>query len=101
MRDNRRLFLLPLAGEGGGAVAGPDEGSRKEWTAKAVEAPHWVPDDPHQPTNGRIQTRALARTPWREDHHRVLNGEQYLIIAAASQARPVSRQGKGYWQRRA
>ncbi len=36
---------------------------------------------------------------WREDHRRVSNGEQFLMIAAASLAHPVSRQWKGYWQR--
>jgi hypothetical protein len=36
---------------------------------------------------------------WREDHRRVSNGEQFLMIAAASAAHPVSRQWKGYWQR--
>lgn len=36
---------------------------------------------------------------WREDHRRVSNGEQYLNMAAAALAHPVSRQWKGYWQR--
>ncbi|MGO8739566.1 IS1595 family transposase [Rhodoblastus sp.] len=36
---------------------------------------------------------------WREDHRRVSNGEQFLMIAAASLAHPISRQWKGYWQR--
>lgn len=36
---------------------------------------------------------------WREDHRRVSNGEQYLMIASAALAHPVSRQWKGYWQR--
>jgi len=35
---------------------------------------------------------------WREDHRRVSNGEQYLMVAAAALAHPVSRQWKGYWQ---
>jgi transposase-like protein len=38
---------------------------------------------------------------WREDHRRVSNGEQYLMVAAAALAHPVSRQWKGYWQRSA
>jgi transposase-like protein len=37
---------------------------------------------------------------WREDHRRVSNGEQYLMVTAAALAHPVSRQWKGYWQRR-
>jgi hypothetical protein len=38
---------------------------------------------------------------WREDNRRVSNGEQYCAIVAAAAAHPVSRQWKGYWQRRA
>jgi transposase-like protein len=37
---------------------------------------------------------------WREDHRRASNGAQYLMAVAASLAHPVSRQWKGYWQRR-
>jgi hypothetical protein len=36
---------------------------------------------------------------WREDNRRVSNGEQYLMVANAALAHPVSRQWKGYWQR--
>jgi transposase-like protein len=36
---------------------------------------------------------------WRENNRRIGNGEQFLMIAAASAAHPVSRQWKGYWQR--
>lgn len=36
---------------------------------------------------------------WREDHRRISNGEQYLMIASASLRHPVSKQWKGYWQR--
>ena len=36
---------------------------------------------------------------WREDHRRVSNGEQYLLVTKAALAHPVSRQWKGYWQR--
>jgi len=36
---------------------------------------------------------------WREDSHRETNGDQFLMVAAASLAHPVSRQWKGYWQR--
>jgi hypothetical protein len=35
---------------------------------------------------------------WREDHRRISNGEQYLILANSALAHPVSRQWKGYWQ---
>lgn len=36
---------------------------------------------------------------WREDRRRVSNGEQYVMVAIAAAAHPVSRQWKGYWQR--
>jgi transposase-like protein len=37
---------------------------------------------------------------WREDNRRLSNGDQFLTIAAAGMRHPVSRQWKGYWQRR-
>ncbi|HEV7311554.1 IS1595 family transposase [Sphingopyxis sp.] len=37
---------------------------------------------------------------WREDNRRKSNGEQFLTITAAGLHHPVSRQWKGYWQRR-
>jgi hypothetical protein len=39
-----------------------------------------------------------AEMAWREDHPRVSNGEQYLIVVNAALAHGVSRQWKGYWQ---
>ena len=36
---------------------------------------------------------------WREDRRRVSNGEQYVMVATAAAAHPVSRAWKGYWQR--
>jgi transposase-like protein len=46
--------------------------------------------------------KAYAREmAWREDHRRVSNGEQYLMVANAALTHPVSRQWKGYWQRSA
>jgi transposase-like protein len=38
---------------------------------------------------------------WREDNRRVSNGEQYLIVANAALAHPVSKTWAGYWQRNA
>jgi transposase-like protein len=38
---------------------------------------------------------------WRENHRRVSNGEQFLKATSAALDYPVSRQWKGYWQRRA
>lgn len=37
---------------------------------------------------------------WRENNSRVSNGEQFLAIVGSTMAAPVSRQWKGYWQRR-
>ena len=37
---------------------------------------------------------------WRENNRRVSNGAQYLAMVGAAMAHPVSRQWKGYWQRR-
>jgi transposase-like protein len=37
---------------------------------------------------------------WREDNRRRSNGELYLVMADAALKHPVSRQWKGYWQRR-
>jgi transposase-like protein len=37
---------------------------------------------------------------WRENYRRVSNGEQYLRAADAALRSPISRQWKGYWQRR-
>jgi transposase-like protein len=42
-----------------------------------------------------------AEMAWREDHRRVSNGEQYLLVTKAALTHPVSRQWKGYWQREA
>src|SRR6202000_2267645 len=38
---------------------------------------------------------------WREDNRRKSNGEQYLLATHAALTHPVSRQWKGYWQRKA
>jgi transposase-like protein len=37
---------------------------------------------------------------WREDHRRVDNGTQWAVITGAAARQPVSRDWKGYWQRR-
>jgi hypothetical protein len=36
---------------------------------------------------------------WREDHRRVANGAQYLMVTRSALGHPVSREWKGYWQR--
>ena len=37
---------------------------------------------------------------WREDNRRVSNGSQYHMVVGAALRHPVSRQWKGYWQRK-
>lgn len=45
--------------------------------------------------------QAYAREmAWRENNRRISNGEQYLMTVDAALQHPVSRQWKGYWQRR-
>lgn len=41
-----------------------------------------------------------AEFDWRENHRRVSNGDQYRSLISAAACHPVSRQWKGYWQRR-
>ncbi|MFN0262409.1 IS1595 family transposase [Tepidamorphus sp. 3E244] len=56
-------------------------------------------------THHHISARYLAayanEMAWREDNRRVSNGEQYLMAARAALTHPISRQWKGYWQRKA
>ena len=40
-----------------------------------------------------------AEMAWREDHRRVSNGEQYLMMTDSALRHPVSQVWKGYWQR--
>ena len=53
----------------------------------------------HHHIAGPYLTAYSREIAWREDHRRVSNGEQHLMIASAALAHPVSRQWKGYWQR--
>ena len=55
----------------------------------------------HHHIAGRYLGAYASEMAWREDHRRVSNGEQYLAVTAAALGHPVSRQWKGYWQRRA
>jgi hypothetical protein len=41
-----------------------------------------------------------AETAWREMNRRKSSGEQYRSLISAAASAPVSRQWKGYWQRR-
>lgn len=54
----------------------------------------------HHHIAGRYLGSYAGESSWREDNRRVSNGEQFLTIAAAGLHHPVSRQWKGYWQRR-
>lgn len=55
----------------------------------------------HHHIAGRYLGAYASEMAWREDMRRVSNGEQFLAIAGAALDHPVSRQWKGYWQRRA
>lgn len=55
----------------------------------------------HHHISGRHLHAYANEMAWREDNRRVSNGEQFLMVAGASLAHPVSREWKGYWQRRA
>jgi hypothetical protein len=53
----------------------------------------------HHHLSGPYLSAYSREMAWREDHRRVSNGEQYLMVAAAALARPMSSQWRGYWQR--
>ena len=53
----------------------------------------------HHHISGKYLSAYAHEMAWREDHRRVSNGEQYLIIANSVLTHPRSRQRKGYWQR--
>jgi hypothetical protein len=55
----------------------------------------------HHHIAGPYLASYAAEMDWREDNRRISNGEQYAAIVTAAARHPVSRQWKGYWQRRA
>lgn len=55
----------------------------------------------HHHISGRHLHAYANEMAWREDNRRISNGEQFLKALGASLAHPVSREWKGYWQRRA
>lgn len=55
----------------------------------------------HHHIAGRYLNSYASEMAWRENHRRVSNGEQFLLAVGAALDHPVSRQWKGYWQRRA
>ncbi|MDR3500667.1 MAG: IS1595 family transposase [Parvibaculum sp.] len=54
----------------------------------------------HHHISGRYLHSYANEMAWRENNRRVSNGEQFLMAVNASLVHPVSRQWKGYWQRR-
>lgn len=54
----------------------------------------------HHHISGPYLASYAAEMDWREDRRRVSNGEQFAAIVTATANHPVSRQWKGYWQRR-
>ena len=54
----------------------------------------------HHHIAGPYLAMYAAEMDWREDNRHVSNGEQYRSIVTAASRHPVSRQWKGYWQRR-
>lgn len=53
----------------------------------------------HHHIAGRYLAAYASEMAWREDNRRINNGEQFLLATASALTHPVSRQGKGYWQR--
>lgn len=53
----------------------------------------------HHHVAGPYLSAYASEMAWREDHRRVSNGVQYLMMTDAALQHPVSRQWKGYWQR--
>jgi transposase-like protein len=53
----------------------------------------------HHHIRRRYLNAYASEMAWRVDHRRESNGAQYLKTAHAATHHPVSRQGKGYWQR--
>ena len=54
----------------------------------------------HHHIAGKYLSAYATEMAWREDNRRVSNGEQFLMATSSALAHPVSRQWKGYWQRR-
>ena len=54
----------------------------------------------HHHVAGPYLSAYASEMAWRENNRRVSNGEQYLMTTSAALTHPVSRQWKGYWQRR-
>jgi transposase-like protein len=55
----------------------------------------------HHHISGKYLHAYASEMAWREDHRRQHNGGQFVLVAGACAAHPVSRLWKGYWQRSA
>jgi hypothetical protein len=55
----------------------------------------------HHHIAGPYLAAYASEMAWREDNRRISNGEQFHAIVRLALKHPVSRQWKGYWQRRA
>jgi len=55
----------------------------------------------HHHISGQYLNAYASEMAWREDNRRIPNGSQFLMIAGAVMAAPVSSQWCGYWQRSA
>lgn len=55
----------------------------------------------HHHIAGKYLDSYANEMAWRENHRRVSNGEQFMMIVGSALDHPVSRQWKGYWQRAA
>ena len=53
----------------------------------------------HHHISGQYLNSYANEMAWREDNRRETNGDQFLMIVAASLTHPTSQQWKGYWQR--
>jgi transposase-like protein len=49
---------------------------------------------------GRYLQSYADEFAWRDDHRRVSNGQQFQMVLAGAARHPVSREWKGFWQRR-
>lgn len=54
----------------------------------------------HHHISGKYLHQYAGEMAWREDYRRLPNGELFRLTAAAAMCHPVSRNWKGYWQRR-
>lgn len=53
----------------------------------------------HHHISGPYLAAYSSEMAWREDHRRMSNGEQFLLLTNAALVHPVSQLWSGYWQR--